>query len=65
MEIVAKVPISMRMDDTILSMLERLQNAKGTVYWQRDRTWLIEHALKQTYEPILAEIEEEEDSPQS
>ncbi|MFW6098060.1 MAG: hypothetical protein ACOC9Z_08280 [Chloroflexota bacterium] len=41
-------------------MLDKVQSTEGTVYWDRDRTWLIEHAIEEVYGPVLAEIERKE-----
>lgn len=52
--VTAKKMVSLRLDEEILALLQKVQEAKDTIYWQRDRTWLIENALKQVYEPIVA-----------
>jgi predicted transcriptional regulator len=53
---VAKTPISLRLDDRLLEMLEKIQQTEGTKYWDRDRTWLIEHAIEQLYGPVYEKI---------
>ena len=46
---VAKKQISIRLDEDLIEMLKRVSQAPGTLYYDRDRTWLIEYAVRKTY----------------
>ena len=46
---VAKKMISIRLDERLIRMLDKIKKKPGTMYYDRDRTWLIEHALKEQY----------------
>lgn len=54
-----KTPVSIRLNDDLLELLEKVSAAEGTMFWQRDRTWLIEYAIEQTFStpPFTADKE--------
>ncbi len=51
-----KTPISIRLDNSLLEMLEQISNEPGSFYFDRDRTWLIEHAIRKTYGKIAPSL---------
>jgi predicted transcriptional regulator len=57
MDIVVKRMVSLRLDEELLALLEQVAETPGTMYWQRDRTWLVENAIRLIYEPIVASQE--------
>jgi hypothetical protein len=53
-----KRKISLRVEEELLDMLDKAGEQKG-MFWGRDRTWLIEYAIKQTYESVVTPLQEE------
>ncbi len=50
--VVTKRKISLRLDEELIDMLDKVSQKKGSVYFDRDRTWLIEHAIVAQYKTI-------------
>jgi predicted transcriptional regulator len=44
-----KTPISIRLDNGLLELLTQLSRERESFYFDRDRTWLIEYAIRKTY----------------
>lgn len=63
--VVTKRKISLRLDEELLDMLELVSKRPGSVYFDRNRTWLIEHAIEAQYKDITKEdkTDEQGDSP--
>lgn len=62
-QLTTKTPISIRMNDDLLEMLEKVSGQEGSMFWQRDRTWLIEYAIEQTYGDMLVTADKENGKP--
>lgn len=63
MDILTKRMVSLRIEEKYLAMLEQVQEAEGTMYWQRDRTWLIENAIRLAYAPFVEKLDKREAAP--
>jgi hypothetical protein len=61
-QVAAKTPINIRLSQDTLELLEQVSETEGTLFWQRDRTWLIEYAIGQTYSDFVT-AEKENGSP--
>lgn len=48
-----KRPITIRLDEDLLELLKQVSECEGTMYYDRDRTWLIEKAITEQYQPLL------------
>lgn len=53
MTILVKKMISIRLDEELLELLENVQAIPDSMYFERDRTWLIERAIQETYTPLV------------
>ena len=47
--VMAKKMISFRVDPGLLDLLDEVSATPDTMFYDRGRTWLIEYAIKQTY----------------
>lgn len=54
---VPKKAISIRLDETLLEILDEVSQQQGTFYFERNRTWLIEHAIRKVYADLTANLD--------
>ena len=46
--------VSIRMSEELITLLENVRKVEGSFYFDRDKTWLIEHAIKQQYQHVIS-----------
>lgn len=49
-----KKMISIRLNTELIKLLEDVAKLQGSYYFDRDRTWLIEEAIKEQYQPLVS-----------
>lgn len=62
-EVSTKTKISIRLNDDLMELLEKVSAAENSMFWQRDRTWLIEYAIENTYGELPLAADKENGSP--
>ncbi|MEM7334285.1 MAG: hypothetical protein AAF490_19520 [Chloroflexota bacterium] len=53
MNTLAKKMITLRLDEDLIEKLKKVAKKEDSLFYDRDRTWLIEYAIKKTYGPII------------
>lgn len=48
-----KKPVTMRFNKELLELLDKVAACEGTMYYDRDRTWLVEQAVMEKYQPLV------------
>jgi len=44
--------LNIRLDPDLIALMERVISVPDTMYWARDRTFMIEHAIREQYTPL-------------
>jgi hypothetical protein len=53
-----KRKVGFRFDETTIALLDKVRNeSSNELYLGRSKTWLIEYAIRQMYQPAMAEQE--------
>lgn len=54
---VAKKAIGIRLDENLIDMLDTVSQTSGSYFHGRNRTWLIEYAIRKTYADLTANLD--------
>ena len=63
--ILAKKRISMRFDEETVNMLEMMASTAVTIYYDRNKTWLTERAIRDMFEKFLKDTGETKEETSS
>lgn len=55
--VLAKKMVSIRLDEDLIKLLKEVSEKRDSIYFDRGRTWLIEHAVRKVYSPKLNDKE--------
>ena len=53
----SKKMVSFRIDEETFDLIEQVRALKGTMYWERGKSYLFDLALREYYGPIIARYE--------
>ena len=57
-----KQMISLRFDPNLITLLKRVQETPNTIFYEKDRTWLIEKAVKEYFKMYKQNGDNDENS---